>query len=246
MTKLTTRRAGRWMAANLATALALFGLARLSAAPIPYHAGGAALLRLSWSARPERIEICRTLSQKELEEREEHMRQRVECDGRFATYDLRVTVDGRSVAESVVRGGGFRHDRSIYLLREVDIPSGERHLQVTFTRREKTVEDGASLATRAPGATDTGLFAGRAAREVTERARRARAAVPARLMLDTTITLGARRVVVITYDHERRVLVVVDGTGGVARAEPVRGSQVPRRSYADDGESRTLAVRTRR
>lgn len=218
MRALTARQAVRGITATLATGLALVGLARLSAAPVPYHSGSATLLRLSWSARPERIEVCRTLSREELEEREEHMRQRVECDGRFATYDLRVTVDGESVAESVVRGGGFRHDRSMYLLREVEIPSGTRHVQVTFTRREKNVGDGAGLATEAPAATDTGIFAGRATREVAERARRAQAAVPARLVLDTTMSVSDRRVVVITFDHERRALVIVDGTEEVARA----------------------------
>ena len=76
---------GSLIAATLVTGLALARLARLSAAPVPNHSGSAALLRLSWSARPERIEVCRTLSHEELEEREEHMRLRVECDGRFAT-----------------------------------------------------------------------------------------------------------------------------------------------------------------
>ncbi len=218
MKALTVRQAMRAVAATVATGVALVGLARLSAAPVPYHPGSAARLRLSWSARPERIEVCRTVSREELEEREEHMRQRVECDGRFATYDLRVTVDGESVAESVVRGGGFRHDRSMYLLREIEIPSGRRHVRVTFTRREENVANGVAPAADAPAATDTGIFAGRATREVAERARRARAAVPARLVLDTTMSVSDRRVVVITYDHERRALVIVDGTGEAARA----------------------------
>ncbi len=209
----TAQQALHGIIATVATALALVALARVSAAPVPYHSGRAALLRLSWSARPERIEVCRALSREELEEREEHMRQRVECDGRFATYDLRVTIDGKIVGESVVRGGGFRHDRSMYLLREMDIPSGKRHLQVSFTRHEKSVGDGASPASEAAAATDTGIFAGRATREVAERARRARAAVPPRLVLDTTIFVSDRRVVVITFDHERRALSIVNGTG---------------------------------
>lgn len=218
MSAPTARQVARAAAATLVTALALAALARLSAAPVPYHAGSGALLRLSWSARPERIEICRTLSREELEEREEHMRQRVECDGRFATYDLRVAVDGKRVAEGVVRGGGFRHDRSMYLLREVEIPGGTRHVQVTFTRRERHVGRGAAPATGAPAAADTGIFAGRAMREVAERDRRARAAVPPRLVLDTTMTVRDRQVVVVTFDHERRAFLIVDGTASGARA----------------------------
>ena len=229
MRTLTARQAVRGIAATLATGLALVGLSRLSAAPVPYHSASATLLRLSWSARPERIEVCRALSREELEEREEHMRQRVECDGRFATYDLRVTIDGESMVESVVRGGGLRHDRSMYLLREVEIPSGKRHVQVTFTRKEVVIGNDASLAAAAPATTDTGIFAGRATREVAERARRARAAVPARLVLDTTISLGDRRVLVITFDHVRRALVIVDGTGGVAPAGAGRGTETSTR-----------------
>ena len=74
------------------------------------------MLRLSWSARPERIEVCRALSDKELEEREEHMRQRVECDGRFATYALEVISNGRKVVEAVVRGAGSAEAVTLFTL----------------------------------------------------------------------------------------------------------------------------------
>ena len=78
-----------------------------------------ALLRLSWSARPERIEKCRELTPEELAARGEHMRQRVDCAGYFASYDLEVSIDGRTVHRSVARGAGLRNDRPIFLLEEV-------------------------------------------------------------------------------------------------------------------------------
>ena len=51
----------RIVAAMAATAGGLVLLAHASAAPWPYHTSGQARLRLSWSARPERIEVCRRL-----------------------------------------------------------------------------------------------------------------------------------------------------------------------------------------
>lgn len=194
------------IAATIASALVLVGVARVSSAPLPMPGAGSARLRLSWSARPERIEVCRTLSEAELAAREEHMRQRVDCEGRFATYSLRVDNDGRSIAEMVVKGAGLRHDRPLYVLRELDVAPGRRRLHVSFTRRERTDGDAAAFAPAASRDADTGLFAGRAEREAEERARRARAAIPPRLTLDTVVTLRAGDVMVVTLDQEARAL----------------------------------------
>lgn len=196
----------RRAAAVVASAIGLVGLARLSAAPLALHDAHGARLRLSWSARPERIETCRTLSAAELAQREEHMRQRVDCEGRSATYLLRVDVDGRPVSAGVVRGAGLRHDRPMYLLRELDVAPGSHRLRVSFLRRERTDGDAAAFATIAAVGPDTGLFAGRAQREAVEHARRARAAIPARLELDTTLTFVAGGVALVTFDAERRTL----------------------------------------
>jgi hypothetical protein len=195
----------RWTVAGTATAILLYGLAWSSAAEIAQPRSGRSMLRLSWSARPERIEVCRTLSPAELAKREEHMRQRVECDGRFATYALRVEADGRVLHESIARGAGLRHDRPLYLLREIDLAPGTHRLVVMFTRREKTDNDAAAFA-RVDQSTDTGLFAGRAEREGAERARRAKAAIPPRLELDTRVTVRRDQVVVVSLDAERRSL----------------------------------------
>ena len=187
------------------TALGLVLLTLVSAAPLPFNTSEAARLRLSWTARPQRIEVCRTLSAEELAARPEHMRQRVECDGRFASYTLRVEMDDRAIGESIIRGGGLRHDRPIFLLREYQVPPGAHRMRITFTRRERieTREEDESARSAVPDA-DTGLYAGRAAREVAERGRRDRAAIPARLELDTTVTLAPREVALITFDPERK------------------------------------------
>ena len=213
---ITRARAARLVIAVAGSAVGLGLLARASAAPLPFHEGTTARLRLSWSARPERIEVCRTLSAEELAQREEHMRQRVECDGHFATYALRVESDGHVIGETVVHGAGLRHDRPLYVLREYDVAAGVHRVRVLFTRREKT-NDGngeAAYAKQTSAEADTGIFAGRAQREAVEHERRERAAIPAQLVLDTTLAFAPRQVMIVTFNPERRALALLAGGGG--------------------------------
>ncbi len=196
--------------ATVAASLAL--LAWASAVPIPLHAPDSARLRLSMSARPERIEVCRTLSEEELANVPEHMRQRVSCDGTFATYALDIEVDGRAIGTSVVRGGGLRHDRPLHLLRDFAVPPGQHRLRVVLTRRETPNGDTLAPSGAVGAEVDTGLYAGRAQREANERSRRAGAAMPASLVLDTLVTLAPQRVALVTFNSEHRILEL--------RAEP--------------------------
>lgn len=199
----------RRVVAGAVTVGALFLMARASAMPVSYADPGTARLRLSWSARPERIEVCRRASAEELAREEEHMRQRVECEGHFASYTLRVESDGRLLSESVVRGAGLRHDRPMYLLRDLDLPSGAHRVRVSFTRRERVDRRGGADDDVAKSEADTGIFAGRAQREIAERARRTRAAIPERLALDTSVSFAPGRALVVTFDADRRALVML-------------------------------------
>lgn len=204
----------RLFTAGVATVAGLALLAYASSAPLAYHAPDAARLRLSWSARPERIEVCRTLTDEELAEVAEHMRQRVSCEGAFATYLLRIEVDGQVVGESVVRGAGIRNDRPLYLLRDYVVPPGRHRFRVSLTRREKPDDDAAenerendrAYARAAAPDADTGLYAGRSQREATEHSRRTRAAIPSTLVLDTAFSLTPQRVALVTFNAERRTL----------------------------------------
>lgn len=199
-------RASRIASAGIPTVAGLAIMAFASAVPVAYHSQDAAWLRLSWSARPERIEVCRQVSDSEQAQREEHMRQRVECTGTFASYALTVDVDGHSVGEAVVRGAGLRHDRSLYVLRNFSVPPGEHRVRIRVARREKTDNDAAAFAVAVVPDADTGLYAGRAQREAAERSRRARAAIPAMLVLDTVFTFTPRQVALVIFNSERRVL----------------------------------------
>lgn len=215
----------RLLAALAVTAISLAALAAGSAASVPFHFGGDARLRLSWSARPERIEECRTLSDAELALRPEHMRQRTECEGRFATYALEVAVDGRRLDQSVITGGGLRNDRPIHHLRDLDVSAGEHHVRVSLRRRESAAKESEEAdehrSERDSGVDDdrrhdedeTGTSTVRTERERMERSRRARTALPAAVLLDTILAIPPREVVVVTFDQEQRRFVVRRGTG---------------------------------
>lgn len=185
------------------TALALALLRAGSFVSVQAPEGAHAWVRLSWSARPERIERCRRRSDAELQALPEHMRLRLECTGTFARYLLQLTVDGRSVRRDTVRGGGFRHDRPMHVLEEVPVSSGSRHVIVTLVRLDSGAVDVADTNTTSEGATIEGA---REARERDERLRRAEESIAPRLSLDTTATLARGQVLLITYDDVRRVL----------------------------------------
>lgn len=128
-----------WLRRIAALALTLlFGwlLAKSSAADVTWHGADAAAVRLSWVARPERIEQCRDLSPEELAQRPAHMRQARECSGASATYRLSLTVDGVPHDDRVLQGGGLRNDRAIFVLDEFPVPPGERHIAIRFARVE--------------------------------------------------------------------------------------------------------------
>jgi hypothetical protein len=66
------------------------------------------------------------------------MRQRVVCEGTTASYRFEVRREGEIIATATVRGGGMRHDRQLYIFRELSIPSGRSTLEVSMTRIDST------------------------------------------------------------------------------------------------------------
>ena len=200
-----------WRAVGtVAGVLAALGLRWSTVAPWPTRAATAdfAQVRLSLSARPERVEQCRQLSDDELARLPAHMRLRTQCEGYSASYRLAIVVDGQSLVLDTLRGGGLRHDRPIHVFREYDVPPGEKRLRIEVARID---ESGTPAAVDSSGegsrvGADT-LLGGRAERERDERTRRAAEAMPARLVLDTLVTIGQSRVVLVTFDDNARRLV---------------------------------------
>jgi hypothetical protein len=171
--------------ASLAAAL-LAALAWASQAPMTASRSDGAVLRLAWSALPERIEECRERTPQELSQLPQHMRQPVVCEGTTATYRLQVRLDAATVVDRIVQGGGLRHDRRLYVLDEVPVRPGEVEVDVRFDRIEK------DRAVEAPSS-------GPAARRGEH--------VPSTLRLERRLQFSPREVILVTYSPEERALV---------------------------------------
>lgn len=174
--------AGRRVLAAAVAGAAVLAVGGLSRAPYTSERATHAVLRLAWRARGERVEQCRRLPPEELERLPPHMRQEEQCEGRVLPYRLQVMLDGAPTADELVRAAGARHDRPLYVFRELALEPGAHALAIRFFRAE----------------------------EIPRGARAESQGAPSRLALDTTITLRPRHVVLVTYDEESRRLVVRD------------------------------------
>ncbi len=182
-------------------------------AGIPGAGRDAAWVRLSWSARPERVETCRRLTDEELALRPPHMRLRMECTGKFASYHLTVRSDGVVIADDTVRGGGFRNDRPMHVLRDLAVTPGSRRIEVGLVRIDSAAAAGEAPSEAPDDDDSTGVLGERGRRERDERARSAAAAIAPVLGYDTTLVLDAGRVLIVTWDNDARRLVGLTGPG---------------------------------
>ncbi len=196
----------RWISRAAGAAIGIASLALLAALSgwrYRAHPDGSALLRVAFSARPQRLERCRELSAAELAQRPAHMRQRIECVGHSATYQLGVHLDGARIAEQTLRGGGVRHDRPVSVFIEHRVRPGPHELRVELSRVEPA--DSAEA-----GAVDS-----------TRRTRQP--PLPATLSLTASPTFSTGRVILVTYDIGQRRLILrtqsAAGTGPSPSAE---------------------------
>ena len=203
-----------WRSLGVALAAAvLLGVAWGSRAPLRVAPLEQALVRISFGARPERIEQCVTQTDEELAKVAPQMRQRVVCEGVAARYRLALFHDGRLVLSEVVRGGGLRHDRQLYVFREVAVPARPAALSMRLTRIDTVGATEEEEDDDDDEEEDDELLGGRAGREREERRRRRAESIPPELRLDLRATLEAREVLLLTYDADRRRLIAF-GSGG--------------------------------
>lgn len=198
--------AARWAAAITVAAVVAVGMRAASHARVPLHRAGDAMLRVTWTARPERIERCRTATDAELAEVPEHMRQRVTCEGITARYRIEVRRDGALLAATVLQGGGLRRDRRLYYYREFAVPSGAATFEVRLARIDSGSAPADSATARGPGDADSEARR-RDARD--GRGRRVADEVPALLTLREPAILAPREVMLVTYDQSTRRLRAV-------------------------------------
>ena len=95
-----------------------------------------ALLRLSWRMRGERIENCRDRTQAELDALPVHMRTPRICETTPVPYRITVRIDGGPADTMTVLPAGAKHDRPIYVLRDIVMTPGEHRVIVNSARAD--------------------------------------------------------------------------------------------------------------
>lgn len=184
--------------------LAAAGIVWASSVPLTLNVTSGAVLRLAWAVRPERIETCRDLSPEELAGVPQHMRQARVCEGATAEYRLIVGDASGVRLDRIVRGGGLRQDRRLYVFEELPLTTGISAVEVRFDRVTHPASE--NVGPREEDE-DTEDEDGDEA-EDHGNARR-QGAVPPRLALVASVTARPREVVLVTYDETRRALVAV-------------------------------------
>jgi hypothetical protein len=159
--------------------------------------GDEAALRLAWRARVPRVEECRELTAEEQAELPAHMRRDEVCEGRVASYRLEVAVDGRVRHRALVSGAGARGDRPLYVFETLPLDPGRHRIRVVFAR----IDEGGSVA--GEGASSRGTPA-----EAEDAEPGTLEPVPERLVLERTVEVKRRDVVLVSYDPVRRTLVL--------------------------------------
>ncbi|HXW08302.1 MAG TPA: hypothetical protein VD833_23930 [Vicinamibacterales bacterium] len=192
---------------TLLAVTALAGLIRCSSATMTAYPSSDGLLRLAWSARPERIEDCRPRTEEELAKLPPHMRLPVACEGTTAEYRLQVRIGDGPALDRVVHGGGLRRDRRLYVFEELPVAPGATSVEVTFDR----------LGSPAGGGPSSSAPRGAANAPKPVPSRPDVAAVPPHLALRRQLQFSPRSVILVTFDPDRRELVVLDGGSGPSR-----------------------------
>ena len=175
----------------------LAGIVWASNAPLAVHRSDNGMLRLAWSARPERIEKCRQPAGEEVARLPQHMRQQVVCEGTTAEYRLQVRVDDALVVDRTVHGGGLRRDRRLYVFEELPLLA---KASIMIDVRLDRIDEAATGTAAAPPAPH--LRSGQTNPLLVE-------TVPPHLSIARRMHVSPREVLLVTYDRERRELTIV-------------------------------------
>lgn len=89
-------------------------------------------LRLAWRLVNQRIKTCVVRSEAEIQKLPRHMRTAESCVYKPVDYRLMVALDGRTIRDEVIRSGGMRGDRPLYVARDLPIKPGHYQLHVSF------------------------------------------------------------------------------------------------------------------
>ena len=105
----------------------------LSRAPYDPPGSDAAVLRMSWRLRGQRIEECRPRTQAELDALPVHMRTPEICEGHLVAYRLVVRVGDAPADSLVFVPQGAKGDRPVFVMHEVPLAPGPQRVRVSFS-----------------------------------------------------------------------------------------------------------------
>jgi hypothetical protein len=188
---------GRRIAGLMVALAGTVVVAWASTVPLRTRENGMGILRLTWSARPERIETCRPQTEEELARVPAHMRQKVVCTGESARYRLQVSRDGAVLLDEIVQGGGWRRDRPLHVFHEIAQAPGAAAIRIVFERIDHPTPPSDGTSSAAPPRPEAG------GRFVSD--------LPASITLEREFQFRSGAVSLVTYDAARHTLVVVEG-----------------------------------
>lgn len=168
----------RWAAALVVGLGLLVAASALTRVPVALHGDAEALLRLSWRFDDAVVRECRPPTEQERARMPPHMVRDEICEERIVPYVLTVSLDGAELVDREVRPGGARGDRPLSVHLEAFADPGEHRIRIRFRPAEGG--EGASPAV---------------------------AELPV-LEMDTIVVLGPRDVALVTYERDRRRLVL--------------------------------------
>jgi hypothetical protein len=101
-----------------------------------------AALRFSWRLRAEEAGECQRASAEELADLPVHMRNPDACVGPVPAHRLLVQVDGEERFNLMIEASGARHDRPLFVLRELRLAPGRHEVRVSFAPDDGGEADG--------------------------------------------------------------------------------------------------------
>ena len=126
------RQTNRFVLGAAVAAAITVALGFLSRAPVSGAHEGSATLRFSWRLRAEEAGECQRASAEELADLPVHMRNPNACVGSVPAHRLLVRVDGEERFDLMIEASGARHDRPLFVFRELLLEPGRHDVRVSF------------------------------------------------------------------------------------------------------------------
>lgn len=121
---------GQGIVAVVAGVVLLLGIAFLGRGTAAGSDDG--ILRLNWRLSGQSEKVCTTLGSDATKNLPAHMKAPESCRYTMLSYRLMLKVDGKPTVEEIVKPGGFRHDRPLYVTHDLKLPPGRHRVELSF------------------------------------------------------------------------------------------------------------------